>query len=474
MNKSIGIILERKDDGSYSINSVDIEGSNKAIWDNCIKVPLDESNFSCLRDGDNTSFLFNNSDKKYISLMLTDSLLSKLVDSYNGSNKSSEEIFNDIKEYLKKICGEVININTSSHGPCTRVIFNFPVKDDDDKKNEKKISSTDEEELGFKVDEINVADIIADIKTRMIGQNQVINDVVNNVYHNQILFNEGGDYADSKACILIDGPTGTGKTFLAKQISKQMKIPMVNRNVSSFSAPGYQGANLSEILVDLVKAAKGDLKTAERGIVVIDEFDKLCDKDGKGLEMKAAVQQELLTYLSGSKIPIEYDGKRIEFDTSKVTFICLGAFTDLRERKESELSDKDDKYRMLPEDYIKAGLMREIVGRFSLISCTNHFTKEQLREILLESKSSPLLKMVEIAKKDYHTDIVYDDDIINIIVERAYKMNTGARALTTVVNSLNTAILSELISGKYDQIQLTRDVFERADSITYRERGPQL
>jgi len=479
MNEKIAIVLEKKDDGTFSLVGVDLENSSKEIWDNCKKIVLDESKFSNLRDMADTSIIMGPLDKKYACLVLSDELMEKLISSYDDNDMNQSQITENIKSYIESICNNIVNLNSSTHNSITKLEFKFPVKESSlDTKSDSKNNNSEEDndyELGFNISDINPLEISASIRKKILGQDNVVNGVVNNIYNNQLLFeNDNEDYSGSKACILIDGPTGTGKTFLTKEVAEQMNIPMVNRSVSMFSAPGYQGANLSDILVDLLRAAKGDLKTAQRGIIVLDEFDKLCIKDNNGLEMKRAVQDELLTYLGGCKIPIDYDGKHIEFDTSKITFICMGAFTDLRERKESELSDKDNKYKIVPEDYIKEGLKRELVGRFSLITCTNSFSKEKLKDILLNSEASPLIRFVNSAKKNYHTDILFDDDIIDKIVNRAYKLNTGARALETVVKSVNNVVLNDLIAEKYDQIQITDDILKKIDETAIRERGPVL
>ncbi|NLL45019.1 MAG: AAA domain-containing protein [Mollicutes bacterium] len=136
----------------------------------------------------------------------------------------------------------------------------------------------------------------------------------------------------------LDGPTGTGKVAITREITEKLSLPFVSTSVTNYSATGYVGGDITDILKELYNTADGDIEKAQRGIVVFDEFDKIAYSRNSGLEMKRAVQQQLFDFLGGGKYNIRvgnsiFDMKEIEFDTSKLTFVCLAALTDLRTLK---------------------------------------------------------------------------------------------------------------------------------------------
>ena len=271
--------------------------------------------------------------------------------------------------------------------------------------------------------------------------------------------------SSQKTSILLDGPTGTGKTLIMKEVAKQMNLPIVIKPATMYATTGYRGVELQDMLISLLKVTNGNLEAAERGIVVLDEFDKL-GKSGdsdSSLEIRKAVQQDLLTYIGGSKFTVEYKGKSYDFDTSKLTFICLGAFTDMREKKEQNL-DENGNYIVAEEDYISAGIMRELVGRFQLITSTRSLDKKDFIRILKESSISPLNKLVELGKNIYNANIVFDEDIIEEIADMALEKNTGARSLNSVVNSLRNLMLQELNESRktpeLTEIRITSQMLE--------------
>lgn len=298
------------------------------------------------------------------------------------------------------------------------------------------------------ISKIDPNQVAQKIKEKVIAQDQTVDTILYNIYNNQYLIENGSDeLAENKVNIILDGPTGTGKTFILKEVAKNLSIPITISPADMYAVPGYKGAQLEEMLVGLLDQTGGNVELAERGIVVLDEFDKLCAKGNKSLEMHKAIQHNLLTYIGGTKINLEYNGKKIEFDTSKITFICLGAFTDLRERKIREELDENNQYLIEPSDYIDAGLERELVGRFSLVAATQALSKENLVRILKESKVSPLKNLIEIGKL-YGKDIKYDEVLVEKIAQEAYDTGTGARALQTVVNGIENTILKDIINPK--------------------------
>ena len=253
-----------------------------------------------------------------------------------------------------------------------------------------------------------------------------------------------------------------------KQVARNMNLPIVITQATMYTSTGYKGVELQQMLTSLLKETDGDLEAAQRGIIVLDEFDKL--GNGKGdspLEIRKAVQQDLLTYMSGAKYTVEYKGKSYDFDTSKITFVCLGAFTDYRESQKENL-DETGNYKMQAEDYINAGIMREMVGRFKLMASTKKYTKEALKQILTDSSASPIKDLESTGIETYHTKIIIDDLMIDQIAEYAYNLNTGARALQTVVSDIENTILKELEEnrkkGGENTLLITPEIMKKATS----------
>ena len=338
---------------------------------------------------------------------------------------------------------------------------------------------------------IDVNKIISDIKGKIIGQDEAIESVVANIYANQrIIETRNRDLiATQKASILLDGPTGTGKTAILKEVADKLSLPIVVTSATSYSTTGYVGDTITDILGKLIEMADGNLELAQRGIVCIDEIDKLGGfSKEKEIVMRKGVQQELLAFISGGKYDVKlggFMGKKVEFDTSNLTFICMGAFTDIRDQKIEEKNknskpmgfavseineetDEDKTYNISEQDYIEYGLEREFVGRFALLTSTKAYSKKDYKNILLKSTISPLKTFIEFAKSFGVEEVNYDDAFIDEVCNMAYELNFGARGLHQIISNLKNVLLLDIINGQSKTIILTNEMLNKVKEKSIR------
>ncbi len=318
--------------------------------------------------------------------------------------------------------------------------------------------------------------LLEDIKKKFVGQEETVENLFYNIVNNLSIALNNGD-ASSRSIIFLDGSTGTGKTAITSAISSGLNVPFAASSITNYSATGYVGGNITDTLISLYNNAHGNLEKAKRGIIVFDEFDKLAIK-GNNLEMKKAVQQQLLDFLGGGKYFINPSSteKNIEFDTSKITFVCLGALSELRDELinvsnpigfERYFESTHDTYEITPDDLVRIGLERELVGRFNTYLHTNDYTKEDLYKILTESSISPLKTFEELVKNN-GKKLVIGEGVLEIIVDEAYKLKTGARSLQTIVNSIRTKYLKEILRSSSDTIYLDKEIVLEITGNTFK------
>lgn len=390
-----------------------------------------------------------------------------LSKSKTPSSDFSKKNLKTINEYIENLKGNLDKLSTKKLSI-----------EDEESEPEEEINSLTEEKLW---------ELLSNIQNRFIGQEIPAEFLFYNIINNQELANKDDVMDGERSIIFLDGPTGTGKTGITRAITDELDIPFTRTSITNYSSTGYVGGNITDTLKDLLKKADGDLEKAQRGIIVFDEFDKIAYSRGNGsLEMKKAVQQQLLDFMGGGKYNVStgsglFGSSSVEFDTSKLTFICLAALTDLREDKtipkniigfgeqnSNELQEKE--YTITPQDLINIGIERELVGRFNTYLHTNPYSKESLLKILKESTISPMIGFEKwVSSKGKKLEIA--DDTYGAIVDAAYDLNTGARSLQTIVNNIRTPFIKEVMRGDSKVISLDADVvknitdgiFERKD-----------
>lgn len=348
----------------------------------------------------------------------------------------------------------------------------LPDEDDIDGYNKTILSSKD-------MPKEKVWDILEEAKKKFIGQETATENLFYNIVNNQELAKRDDVSDGERSIIFLDGPTGTGKTAITKEITNKLDITFTSTSVINYSSTGYVGGDITDTLKTLYEKSNGDLEKAQRGIIVFDEFDKIAYNQVGGLGMKQAVQQQLLDFMGGGKYKITignniFSTQEIEFDTSKLTFVCLGALTNLRSKK-TELKQpigfgevnvqNNDTYNITPQDLIDIGLEKELVGRFNTYLHTEEYSKIDLFRILTKSTISPMLGFKKwIESQGKYLEI--EDGVYDLIASAAYELNTGARSLQTIMNNIRTPFIKKVLRDSDEVILLNVDIVANINEST--------
>ncbi len=340
---------------------------------------------------------------------------------------------------------------------------------------------------GLKKDELPTPQQIKEfLDLYVIGQDEAKKFLSVSVYNHykRLLQDKNDDGIEiEKSNIIMVGPTGTGKTLLARTIAKMLKVPFTIVDATVLTEAGYVGEDVESLLTRLLQVADYDVAAAERGIVFIDEIDKIARKsDNPSITRDVSgegVQQGLLKLLEGSIVNVPPQGgrkhpeqKMIAVNTNNILFICGGAFDGIEKKiasrlntttvgysasKQSSHIDKDNLLQYIaPQDLKAYGLIPEIIGRMPVLSYLEPLDRQALRAILTEPKNAIIKQYVKLFAMD-DVSLSFDEEVYDYIIDKAIEFKLGARGLRSITETIMMDIMYDTPSSGNKEVRITLD-----------------
>ncbi len=338
----------------------------------------------------------------------------------------------------------------------------------------------DKKDLSSSLSLIKPKEIKEFLDTYVIGQEDAKKVLAVAVYNHYKRLSNPIDTKDveiEKSNIMMVGETGTGKTLLARTIAKMLNVPFTIVDATVLTEAGYVGEDVESILTRLLQAANYDLKSAERGIIFIDEIDKISRKsDNPSITRDVSgegVQQALLKLLEGAKVNVPPQGGRkhpdqkfIEVDTANILFVAGGAFDGIQRHIAKRLNTKSVGFHstkeredhnssnflqyLVPQDLKTFGLIPELIGRIPVLTHLNPLTEESLKQILTEPKNAIIKQYTKLLELD-KVSLDFTEEALNFVVQKALEYKLGARGLRSIIETILTDAMFELPSADKEQ-----------------------
>ena len=357
----------------------------------------------------------------------------------------------------------------------------------------------EDDDTGYAIEEVSTLPKPEEIKETLdeyvIGQEEAKRTLAVAVYNHYKRINaedEINDVEIQKSNVLLLGPTGCGKTLLAQTLAKILKVPFAIADATTLTEAGYVGEDVENILLKLIQAADYDIELAEKGIIYIDEIDKITrksenpsitrDVSGEG------VQQALLKIVEGTTASVPPQGGRkhphqefLQINTSNILFICGGAFEGLDKlinervgkkmigfgaqvKGKKEINQYEIFQELLPQDLLKFGLIPEFVGRLPIIATLKELDREALIKIVTEPKNALVKQYKKLLELD-DVELEFEEEALNVIVDKAIARNTGARGLRSIIEEIMRDIMFDIPSNpKIEKCIVTKETVQDGKS----------
>lgn len=368
---------------------------------------------------------------------------------------------------------DIINFYAEHYPELTlKLSQEYGVKVDEIPHKEEKANTTPKKESI--TEELNIDSMYTELTENIINQDEPIKQILTAVWK------QYNGFSDTQSRnILINGSTGVGKTQTFRILTKMLKLPHFITSATDYSGTGYVGKSTEDMLINLLKNANYDLEKAQKGILIVDEIDKLSESNGKLSQVNQRdVQEGLLKILEDAVIPLTVNGKEYMFDTSKLMVIGLGSWSRINTKSQTpigfarEEEKKEDK-KISREDMVTNGMIEELIGRFPVVVQMNELEYEHFL-LILKSKNS----ILNINKNFFYSkgvELVVEDDALKEIASIAAKQRYGARSLDEIIETALQEASFEIARNpnQYSKLIVTEETIKNQKAYTLVKRKVQ-